>query len=321
VQDPGELDPIAQDSIAQDPAEQDPTEQDPGEQDPGEQDPGEQDTGAEDPEAPADESYAQLREEHDEIIAEYFAICDHDGDGFVTLAEAQESLELDRDAFARYDGALGPEGRDGRITLEEFASRYLDTLARLGAFRPPVPPSEGVVPPLRTPEQLRIAYDSNSNGALDLSEVARALEDYQVTGVAPGAALAALDADRDGRLVSSELGGLELMIEDAVKTLPWIPEEESAENILELFGELTPRPRTPGAAAGPPVIAGPLPHFHRLDVDRDETIGLDDLLHLQSPARLSIRPEALLADLDRDGDAELSLEEFRRALGEPEIER
>lgn len=253
---------------------------------------------------------------HAAKIAEYFETCDHDGDGFVTLAEAERSLELDRDAFAQYDAALGPQGRDGRITADEFAARYLETIERQGAFKPPLTASGGVVPPLRTSEQLRVAYDASSNGFLSQEEVARALEDYQVESVSAKEAMEQLDADRNGRLDLGEIAALELMIEKAVKTLQWAPEFEGAESVLALFGAIQERPRVPGTAPGTPIIVGPVPVFHRLDLDRDASISMDDLLALQSPTRLEVRPSTVLADLDIDGDGALSEEEFRRALGD-----
>jgi len=64
----------------------------------------------------------------------------------------------------------------------------------------------------------------------------------------------------------------------------------------------------------PPLTLGPLPHFHRLDLDRDGGISLEDLTELQTPIQISVRPSTVINVLDRDGDGKLSAAELRAAL-------
>ncbi len=70
----------------------------------------------------------------------YFRASDRDGNGWISLAEAQAALELDRRRFSQFD-----RNQDGRITPGEFERAYRKTWERIGAFKPPIvePGSEG----------------------------------------------------------------------------------------------------------------------------------------------------------------------------------
>jgi len=64
--------------------------------------------------------------------SQYFKICDHDKNHWISFREAGHSLLLDRDQFARVD-----IDSDGRITRPEFDTYYTETTERAGSFREP----------------------------------------------------------------------------------------------------------------------------------------------------------------------------------------
>ncbi len=91
--------------------------------------------------------------------------------------------------------------------------------------------------------------------------------------------------------------------------------EDSPKSLIELFGTVIPRPSETGAPPSPPQIVGPIPAFHRLDIDRDGFISVADLETLMRPVRTGVRPAAVINTLDTDGDMRLSEREFNAAMG------
>ncbi|MDP6520084.1 MAG: hypothetical protein QF411_09315, partial [Planctomycetota bacterium] len=139
----------------------------------------------------------------EELIKRQFATCDHDGNGWVSFREARGSLHFDRGKYQYHD----PD-RDGRLLPSEYRNYFLDTLGRVGSVTPPLPAKGALRAPQRTPEQLRSAYDLSSDGALDQTELAQLLLDYQRLDLSADQALVALDRNSSGKLEAEEIAGL-----------------------------------------------------------------------------------------------------------------
>lgn len=255
---------------------------------------------------PADEQEAAR-------IADYFGIADFDGGGWISFEEASQSMSVDRDGFARFDG-----NRDGRIQFEEFEARYREVLARGGAFERPRTPEKPPLPPARDAAGLLFAYDSDLNGALSLAEVEALLVDYQVKNTSAAFALSQFDNDGSGRLERGELEYLAGLISTLRGTAGDETPEAEADSLEALFGTPIPRPKEPGSVPAPPRISGPVRPFFRLDHDGDGAIQAADLEALQFPLTLSVRSATVVAALDRDGDGALSQDELKLAF-EPAV--
>lgn len=242
---------------------------------------------------------------------EVFGICDHDHNGWISFREAEYSLELDRDDFRTFD-----TDADGTVTREEFHERYQMEIERYGGFREPIPYESFTLPPKRTGDELRITYDLDSDGTLDLGELTRLLQDYGIDELPPRNVFIGTDTNNSRRLETIELESLAEVIQAIFTPEALMPESAviPGVGIIQLFGELIERERGLGYVSGPPLVEGPVPYFVRLDVDRDGALSSDDLRELQRPMTLEVRPNTLLASLDRDGDGVLSEEEFRDAL-------
>jgi len=264
------------------------------------------------PQDPVDESEAPLFElEPEQLLQEeqYFGVCDHDSDGVIVFAEARHSLELDRPGFAVYDA-----DRSGDISREEFRERYTEIVRRYAGFAPPTPSALSVLSPEQTPQQMLNRWDDDSNRGLDARELQALLDRYDMDEYTGEQAIRTLDRNGSRRLEVSELLPLKNLVDDHTNP-DWIfPEEPEAMTLIGLFGTQVPRPGLPGAVPMPPLTLGPLPHFHRLDLDRDGGISLEDLTELQTPIQISVRPSTVINVLDRDGDGKLSAAELRAAL-------
>lgn len=241
---------------------------------------------------------------------EFFKRCDQNGNGWISLSEAHESLGLDAGSFNSYD-----TDHDGRVTREEFGARYRLSLSRVGAFKPPVKAPLSVRAPTRNAEQLRNAYDKNGDGGLSAEELKLLLADYERSELPPELALEKLDRDGSTRIDGTELEFLARLLTASVSPASNNPDEPRVQQTLEeLFGGLRDRSSGFQTAPMPPQIDGPVRHFRRLDLDGNGRISIEDLRRLQSPLDLPVRVGAVLAALDTDGDGELSPEEFKAAF-------
>lgn len=246
-------------------------------------------------------------ETESEKAARYFATADYDASGWISIQEAGQSLLISREEFYSYD-----VDKDGGIDASEFESRYRSLLETQGFFDPPIPAPSSTA---ELPTPLRIwfqRFDRDASGDWDLLELSNALEERGVAELANAQSFNLVDADGSGTLDPTEVEAV-LDLVALTGTLSLAP----AQSIRELFGQPLPVPIGPGVVPSPNRIPGPLPVFDRLDVDGDGTCTRRDLRELAFPAALPIRPETLLAALDRDGDGRLSKAEFDRALLAP----
>ena len=239
----------------------------------------------------------------------WFETCDRDRNGWLALGEAAVSMSFDRNRFQAFD-----EDRDGRLDPYEFDDVVMHAILSVGRFAPPrhAPPSPAA--PTRTPEQMRNAYDSNLDRALDGLELAQVLADYDRRALSPERVVETLDGSGDGRLDAGELGGLNALLYPVeVDEAAGAADEAPARTIEDLFGQVVQRGES-GSVLGPPLIVGPVGHFRRLDLDGDGYISVQDLDTLLRPVRSSIRPLTVINTLDRDGDSRLDEREFLGCL-------
>ena len=66
--------------------------------------------------------------------SQFFKVCDHDKNKWISFREASYSLLFDRTQYARVDA-----NADGRITRPEFDLYYTETIERVGSFKEPRP--------------------------------------------------------------------------------------------------------------------------------------------------------------------------------------
>lgn len=260
---------------------------------------------------------APLPNNLDEQEEEYFTTCDYDANGWISYREAESSLQLNRDGFAQYDA-----NDDGQITREEFHDRYTELIQRVGLFRIPTPigqvettpaaPIEpGAAPAFPATSQAFVdTYDRNVDGRLDASEVGPAATALGFPGIDPIAVLTLLDKDGSNFIEPAEITALVqgLNASGATITAP------KATSVEELFGASLERPYFVGATPRPPFIQGPVIPFRRLDANNNGFIEVIDLEQLSVSAHTVIRPSAVLAGLDRDGDGRLSPDELKAAF-------
>lgn len=93
---------------------------------------------------------------------------------------------------------------------------------------------------------------------------------------------------------------------------------QPAASINELFGRAEARSMELGSTRQPPFIAGPIPHFRRLDLDLDGEITNDDLEELLRPIQVSTRIRAVVAIMDTDESGGISRAEFDAAMTDVE---
>ena len=238
----------------------------------------------------------------------YLRAADANADGWLSLAELEQSFGIEREEFQLYD----PD-KDGRVTQEEFTSRFEFVVETTGWFRPPKD-SKAAKPTLPASVlELTAVYDYSGDGALDLAEIGAALVAFSRPGLSRDGVLALLDRDQSRKLRGEELSEFFDLLTNAEKehTPP-----VQATSIEELFGKLEDRGLNKTSQVMPPRIAGPVPVFRRLDLNGNGQIELVDLEALQAPLILRIRPSPVLAAIDLDRNGSVSPEELARALGE-----
>lgn len=293
-------------------------------------------TPPDEPETPVPVLDPKVEAERLQLETEYFATTDYNGDGWISYREGQSALLMTRASFAQYD----IDG-NGRVTQEEFKRRYRELLDLTGAFRRPTPqgvsiPDQNPVgaevadsdrpidlasllaettgPLFTSPEAFVGEYDENVDGRLSAQELVKASEalgfDFGASGEAT---LATLDKDGSGFAEPSELAGAlaAFGIMSAAGTAPTLPKAKSIE---ELFGGGEVRKGYAGSTPRPPYFKGPVRPFRRLDINDSGAIEVVDLEKLSVSAHPRIRPAAVIATLDLDGDGELSQDEFAAAF-------
>ena len=272
-------------------------------------------------------------------LKEHFKLCDLDGNGWISLREAEVTLSYGRADYRRVD-----EDQDGRIAPAEFARHGDELLTRLGAAPPPAPetsepareppatpdaetaepeptPAEAPAPALSAaeakglfprPQDLLRRYDADASKGLDTAEITRLCSELGQT-LSPELVVEQMDPNENGQLEARELGNL-----------CWIVSQHLPEAMRPA---LTPPP-APEPEPAPEVAAADekphgdarsraLTHFRRLDASEDGVLDETDLRALQSPARLDVRLEAVLSALDANGDGHLTEDEFHASMGRP----
>lgn len=235
----------------------------------------------------------------------YFKIADWDGDGWIRFSEAEQSLALDRAAFALFD-----TDRDGVVDELEFVKRYRLVVSRGGVFAPPAAKPEAPRPTKKDAKALLLAYDNDLDGMLVESEVGRALQEARIADPAAPVVLATLDKDRSSGIDGAELDELSNLLFPGSRP----KSARKALSLEELFDRTEPNDARAGSTIGPRRTAGPISVYRRLDYDRSGGIDLADLEELQRPMRSAVRPAAVLATLDADGDGAISEAEFAAAM-------
>ncbi len=254
--------------------------------------------------APGSERAAP-QDAEDDLSGFYFRSADWDGDGWIRFGEAEKSMGLDREAYSAFD-----KDRDGGISAEEFATRYRILVERGGVFTPPRTKPDAPRPVKRDAKALLLAYDTDLDGMLVESEVSRALQDAHISDPSPLVLVATLDKDRSSGIDGAELDELSDLMYPESRPL----REKKKLTLDQLFDRTEPRDTRAGSTIGPRRTAGPIPVFRRLDYDRSGAIDLADLEELQRPLRSAVRPAAILATLDLDGDGSISDAEFAAAM-------
>lgn len=244
----------------------------------------------------------------DEQIAEWHGSCDYDLNGRVSYSEAHMALGFDRARFQLYD-----KDRDGLFALEEFDTHYRDSLRFGNSFRLPAAAPERGRAPVRTPEQVRNAYDSDLDSFIDVEELVLIIEDYERPDLEAAQVLSGVDVDQDQLLNLDELAGLNEIL-NPVAIQPIDDMLDKPKSLVELFGAEIPRGTESVGPPQPPLIIGPLPHFIRLDADGDGLISVEDLEKLLRPLQIPVRITTVLNTLDLDGDGKLSHAEMVQAL-------
>lgn len=234
-----------------------------------------------------------------------FMTADYDHNGWLSFREARASLGFERAEFALYD-----KDRDARISLREFGVRYDEVVAQTGAFRVPIPDEAGLGAKNASPAALRNEFDADGDGTLDAQELTRLMARWNRPDLSPENILDKLDLDGDDKLGHAELATLAHLSEASLLSAGDGASGRRAADVVELFGARTPRESGPGAARAPERVVGPVPHFVRLDLDRNGFVTLAELLALQDGSSIYTRPNAVLAALDLDGDGKLSAKEF-----------
>ncbi|MDG1986070.1 MAG: EF-hand domain-containing protein [Planctomycetota bacterium] len=237
----------------------------------------------------------------------FFSMADANGSDWISFSESAATMRFDAARFRIFD-----KDNDGRLTIKEF-SAFVNSEAEAGrSVRKPNVPAGLVKPPARNAEQLRTAYDIDLDGAISTLELERLLVDYQGTSrdrLDAGTALDRHDADGSGVLEQDELERIASLINPNNARSGAAGRRPTGRSVIDMFG----RPIERGENI-PPRIKGPVPTFHRLDVDRDGFVSLEDLERLEGTTFAPVRLSSVLATLDLDGDGRMSEAEFVAAV-------
>lgn len=243
-------------------------------------------------------------DDDEDLAQKYFEIADYNADGFLTIAEAEPALALDRAGFAAYD-----TDRDGRISPKEFRARYEAIVSRGGLFTPPIGKNGTRAAKEKGLDDLGERFDKDGDGKLNATELRALLEDAK-SRLDPDVALVKFDRDGSHKLEKAEIAALATFLDPARRNAPIV----KAKSIAELFGQALPREERRGATQLCPRIPGPVTIFRRLDLDDDGKIETEDLVLLQRPIQLPVRLAAVLATLDTDRDGAISPAELEVGL-------
>jgi Ca2+-binding EF-hand superfamily protein len=291
----------------------------------------------------------RLKDAEERLVLEHFRLCDLDGNGWISLREAEVTLSFDRAEYKRTDA-----NADGRLDLTEFSAQRDTILARLGAHPvdegpvgPEVSAAGGPAPAVEVPKpepapaaptpiapakpkpnalqselgsmsvmpgMLLRRFDADKSKGLDATELEQAVTQLGLT-FSCSQALEVLDRNDSAQLEVSELLPLAWMASQAHPAAA--PPPPTAQ-------PLEAAPAEPALAITPPLPAPASPtdgakvtHFARLDPGHDGFIDESDLRVLQGPARLDLRVKAVLSAMDADGDGRLSESEFHAAMAAP----
>ena len=149
-------------------------------------------------------SRAVFRELDPAEAASLFRLADRDRSGWVSYRESRFALDLDRDAFSRFDA----DG-DGAVTPEEFERRCRAIVEAGGAL--PGPESRRARAPRGPPSPLPAwlaSLDPDGDGRIPIAQVLERLGPEFATQAKQ--VLEPFDRDRDGSLDQAELFSLHL---------------------------------------------------------------------------------------------------------------
>ncbi len=189
-------------------------------------------------------------------------------------------------------------------------------------------PSEAPSPDIILGDAYFTICDYDENGWISFREASQALAISRPR-------FFAFDRNRDGRVVRDEFLAI---YRDTVQRLgafqPPTPREGTlaealpdsiapaasgealirAASVAELFGQPVSREDAELISPLPPRVPGPVPHFLRLDLDRDGLISPADLHALSRPVQLPVRINTVIATLDLDGNGGVDADELRRSM-------
>jgi Ca2+-binding EF-hand superfamily protein len=267
----------------------------------------------------------ELEEAQRYALHQHFPVLDLDGNGWLSLREAEITLSVERAEYQLLDA-----DHDGRLLEAELLPQKDRILARLGALHPrqpivvlpppgpeevaeaPTPPEEPPAPRVPrfypAPVHLLAQHDADHSGGLATDEVVALLAEIRLQ-LSADMVVGQMDQDDSGQLEAGELWPLCFLV---ARHLPPPTPSSEVDPDAPTDSPAGTEPETLEATSPP--LQGRT-HFARLDPSADGAIDDTDLRALQSPARLGVRVEAVLSALDENGDGRLSEAEFRRAMG------